>query len=296
MSNSPTAGKHFRAALEEENPLQIVGAVNAYSALLAQRAGFRALYLSGAGVANSSHGLPDLGVTTLQDVVEDIRRITAATSLPLLADADTGWGGAFMIARTVREFTKAGAAGMHIEDQAQAKRCGHRPGKELVSASEMADRILSAVDARTDPDFVIMARTDALASEGLASAIKRCRLYIEAGADMIFAEALTNLDEYRQFTEAFCVPVLANLTEFGQTPLFTLEEMRGAGVRMTLYPLSAFRAMSAAAVKVYSAIRDQETQKDVLNLMQTRQELYEILDYHAFEEKLNTLFENQKEK
>ena len=296
MSNPPTAGKRFRTALEEENPLQIVGAVNAYSALLAQRAGFRALYLSGAGVANSSHGLPDLGVTTLQDVVEDIRRITAATSLPLLVDADTGWGGAFMIARTVREMTKAGAAGMHIEDQVQAKRCGHRPGKELVSAGEMADRILSAVDARTDAAFVIMARTDALASEGLASAIDRCRLYVEAGADMIFAEALTNQDEYRQFTKAVSVPVLANLTEFGQTPLFTLEQMRSAGVRMTLYPLSAFRAMSAAAVKVYSAIRDQGTQKDVLNLMQTRQELYEVLDYHAFEEKLNALFEKQKEK
>jgi methylisocitrate lyase len=296
MSNSPTAGKRFRAALEEENPLQIVGAVNAYSALLAQRAGFRALYLSGAGVANSSHGLPDLGVTTLQDVVEDIRRITAATSLPLLVDADTGWGGAFMIARTVREFIKAGAAGMHIEDQVQAKRCGHRPGKELVSAQEMADRILSAVDARSDPDFVIMARTDAVASEGLASAIDRCHLYVEAGADMIFAEALTHLDEYRQFTETVSVPVLANITEFGKTPLFTLDELRSAGVRMTLYPLSAFRAMSAAAVKVYSAIRDQGTQKDVLNLMQTRQELYEVLDYHAFEEKLNTLFEKQKEK
>ncbi len=296
MSNQPTAGNRFRAALEEENPLQIVGAVNAFSALLAQRAGFRALYLSGAGVANSSHGLPDLGVTTLQDVVEDIRRITAATSLPLLVDADTGWGGAFMIARTVREMTKAGAAGMHIEDQVQAKRCGHRPGKELVSASEMADRILSAMDARTDPAFVIMARTDAVASEGLASAIERCRLYIEAGADMIFAEALTNQDEYRQFTEAVSVPVLANLTEFGQTPLFTLEQMRSVGVRMTLYPLSAFRAMSAAAVNVYSAIRDQGTQKDVLNLMQTRQELYEVLDYHAFEEKLNALFEKQKEK
>jgi len=296
MSNPPTAGKRFRAALEEENPLQIVDAVNAYSALLAQRAGFRALYLSGAGVANASHGLPDLGVTTLQDVVEDIRRITAATSLPLLVDADTGWGGAFMIARTVRELTKAGAAGLHIEDQVQSKRCGHRPGKELVSAHEMADRILSAVDARADPDFVIMARTDALAAEGIDSALERCLRYVEAGADMIFAEALTNLDEYRRFTKAVSVPVLANITEFGKTPLFTLDELRSAGVRMVLYPLSAFRAMSAAAIKVFSAIREQGTQKDVLNLMQTRQELYEVLDYRAFEEKLDALFEKEKGK
>ncbi len=296
MSHSPTAGKRFRAALEEENPLQIVGAVNAYCALLAQKAGFRALYLSGAGVANASHGLPDLGVTTLQDVLEDIRRITAVTDLPLLVDADTGWGGAFMIARTVREMIKAGAAGMHIEDQVQAKRCGHRPGKELVSGEEMADRILSAVDARSDPDFVIMARTDALASEGIDSTIERCRRYVEAGADMIFAEALTNLEEYRHFTEAISVPVLANLTEFGRTPLYTLDEMRTAGVSMTLYPLSAFRAMSAAADKVFSAIREQGTQNEVLDLMQTRQELYEVLDYHAFEEKLDLLFKEQKEK
>ncbi len=296
MSNSPTAGKRFRAALEEETPLQVVGVVNAYSALLAERAGFRALYLSGAGVANSSHGLPDLGITTLQDVLEDIRRITAATSLPLLVDADTGFGGAFMIARTIREMTRAGAAGIHMEDQVQTKRCGHRPGKELVSASEMADRIVSAVDARRDPEFVIMARTDALASEGLDAAIERACRYVAAGADMIFAEACTELAEYRRFTEAVNVPVLANITEFGKTPLFNLDELRSAGVGLALYPLSAFRAMSAAAETIFSTIREEGTQSEVLDLMQTRQELYEVLEYHKFEEKLDKLFKEQQEK
>lgn len=286
----PTPGRRLREAVETERPLQVVGAVNAYSALLAERCGFRALYLSGAGVANASFGLPDLGLTTLNDVCEDVRRISAATALPLLVDADTGWGGAFMIARTVRELTRAGAAGMHIEDQVQAKRCGHRPGKALVSTEEMVDRIKSAVDARPDPDFVVMARTDARGPEGLERAVERCLAYVEAGADMIFAEALETLDEYRAFTEAVGVPVLANITEFGKTPLFTVEELAGAGVRLALYPLSAFRAMSAAALEVYAAIRSQGTQQSVVEKMQTRAELYEVLGYHAYERKLDELF------
>lgn len=264
--------------------------------MLAERAGFRALYLSGAGVANASFGLPDLGITTLNDVCEDIRRITQATALPLLVDADTGWGGAFMIARTIREMTRAGAAGCHLEDQVQAKRCGHRPGKELVSAAEMCDRIKAAVDARTDAQFVVMARTDAHASEGLNAAIERAQAYVAAGADMIFAEALTSLDEYRAFTSALGerVSVLANLTEFGKTPLFTVEELRGAGVRLALYPLSAFRAMSKAALTVYETLRTQGTQQGVTDLMQTRSELYDVLGYHGYEQKLDALFAKQR--
>lgn len=288
-------GARFRAALDSECPLQIVGVINAYCAMLAERAGFRALYLSGAGAANASFGLPDLGLTGLGDVCEDIRRITQATSLPLLVDADTGWGGALMIARTIRELSKSGAAGCHLEDQVQAKRCGHRPGKELVSAVEMCDRIKAATDARTDAQFVLMARTDAYASEGLAAAIARSQAYVAAGADMIFAEALTTLEEYRSFTTALGdTPVLANLTEFGRTPLFPLEDLRSAGVRLALYPLGAFRAMSRAAEAVYGAIRTQGTQAAVIDQMQTRAELYEVLGYHAYEAKLDKLFAQQK--
>jgi len=285
-----SAGGRLRAALEQERPLQIAGTVNAYSALLAEAAGFRAIYLSGAGVANASFGLPDLGMTSLDDVCEDVRRITAATDLPLLVDADTGWGGAFNIARTCAQLVKSGAAGMHLEDQVASKRCGHRPGKELVAAEEMADRIKSAVDGRTDPEFVIMARTDAHAVEGQQAAVDRALKYVEAGADMIFAEALTTLDEYRQFTSAVRVPVLANLTEFGKTPLFTTAELASVGVRLALYPLSAFRAMSRAALEVYGAIRREGTQKSVVPLMQTRAELYDTLGYLDYEKKLDELF------
>jgi methylisocitrate lyase len=284
-------GARLRQALADEQPLQVAGAINAYCALLAERAGFRALYLSGAGVANASFGLPDLGLTTLDEVCEDVRRITRATRLPLLVDADTGWGGALMIARTVRELGRAGAAGCHLEDQVQAKRCGHRPGKELVSAGEMVDRLRAAVDARPDPAFVVMARTDAHASEGLAAAIARAEAYVAAGADMIFAEALTTLDEYRAFTAALGrVPVLANLTEFGRTPLFTRDELRSAGVQLALYPLGAFRAMSRAAEGVYAAIRTEGTQAGVTDRMQTRAELYQVLGYEAYERKLDELF------
>ncbi|MEM7018350.1 MAG: methylisocitrate lyase [Pseudomonadota bacterium] len=273
----------------------VVGTINAFSALLAEQSGFKAIYLSGAGVANASFGLPDLGITSLNDVAEDVRRISAASGLPLLVDADTGWGGAFMIARTVTELTRAGAGGIHLEDQVQAKRCGHRPGKALVSSDEMVDRIKAAVDARTDEQFVIMARTDAHASEGQQAAIDRSLAYVEAGADMIFAEALTNMDEYRQFTSTVNVPVLANITEFGKTPMFTVEELGEAGVRLVLYPLSAFRAMSAAALAVYGAIRQEGTQQNVLDKMQTRMELYDVLDYHAYESKLDELFEQQED-
>jgi len=285
-----SAGARLRAALDAERPLQVVGAINAYSALLAQRCGFRALYLSGAGVANASYGWPDLGITSINDVAEDCRRITGASALPLLVDADTGWGSAFNIARTVRELTRAGAGGMHIEDQVQAKRCGHRPGKALVSADEMVDRIKAAVDARVDDQFVIMARTDAHAVEGQAAAVARAARYIEAGADMIFAEALTALDEYREFTRAVQVPVLANITEFGKTPLFTTRELGDAGVRLALYPLSAFRASARAALNVYQTLRARGTQKDVIDTMQTRAELYDVLDYHEYERKLDELF------
>jgi methylisocitrate lyase len=295
MSLPESAGSRFRSALESERPLQVVGAVNAYAALLAERAGFRALYLSGAGVANASYGLPDLGLTTLNDVLEDVRRISRVTALPLLVDADTGWGGAMMIGRTVREMTAAGAAGVHLEDQVQAKRCGHRPGKALVPAAEMVDRVRAAVNARTDPSFVVMARTDAYSVEGLGAAVERAARYVEAGADLIFAEAMSSLDDYRSFTRETTVPVLANLTEFGKTPLFTLEEMRGAGVRMVLYPLSAFRAMSAAARRVYETIRREGTQKSALPLMQTRDELYDVLGYEAYEKKFDELLTRESD-
>jgi methylisocitrate lyase len=285
-----TPGGRFRLALEEERPLQIVGVINAYCGLLAERSGFRALYLSGAGVANASLGLPDLGISTLHDVCEDVRRICGATNLPLLVDADTGWGTAFNIARAVRELERAGAAGCHLEDQVQAKRCGHRPNKALVLADEMVDRVKAAVDARGESDFVIMARTDAVETEGLLAAIERCRSYVEAGADTIFAEAVTQLADYSSFVRHLNAPVLANLTEFGKTPLFTLEQLREAGVSMVLYPLSAFRAMSAAAIQVYDAIRREGSQQSVLSLMQTRDKLYEVLDYHSFEAKLDALY------
>jgi len=291
---SLSAGARLRAALEIERPLQIVGATNAYAALLAERAGFRAVYLSGAGVANASFGLPDLGITSLNDVCEDVRRITAACPLPLLVDADTGFGSAFNIARTTRELIRAGAAGMHLEDQVSAKRCGHRPGKALVHAGEMVDRIHAAVDARNDRSFVIMARTDAHAVEGQAAALERATDYVAAGADMIFAEALKTLDEYRQFTSALRVPVLANLTEFGQTPLYTVTELAAAGVRLVLYPLSAFRAAARAQLRVYEAIRTEGTQRGALDLMQTRAELYDVLGYHEYERKLDELFGKEK--
>jgi len=285
-----SAGARLWAALAAEKPLQLAGTVNAYTALLAREAGFKAIYLSGAGVANASFGLPDLGITSLNDVCEDIRRITSACDLPLLVDADTGWGGAFNIARTVTQMTRAGAAGLHLEDQVQTKRCGHRPGKALVSTQEMVDRLKAAVDAREDPKFVIMARTDAHAVEGQAQALARATAYVEAGADMIFAEALTTLDEYRQFTSVIKVPVLANLTEFGKTPLFTVSELADVGISMTLYPLSAFRAMSKAALAVYTTLRQDGTQKAVVPAMQTREELYGVLGYHAYEDKLDALF------
>ena len=291
-----SAGKKFREALKEESPLQIVGAVNAYSALQAKRVGYKALYLSGAGVANSSYGLPDLGMTMLEDVCIDIRRITSAVDLPLLVDADTGWGHAFNIARTVKEMTKAGAAGIHLEDQVAAKRCGHRPNKELVSTEEMCDRIRAAVDAKTDPDFVIMARTDAHASEGQQSAIDRAKAYVEAGADMIFAEAIHTLKEYKEFTDVIKVPVLANITEFGATPMFTTEELGSVGISMVLYPLSAFRAMNKAALTVYQDLREKGTQEGTLEIMQTRMELYDMLGYHDYENKMDALFAKCKAK
>jgi len=283
-------GQKLRAALELERPLQVAGTVSAYAAMLAARAGFRAIYLSGAGVANSAFGLPDLGVTTLNDVTEEVRRITAACELPLLVDADTGFGGAFSIARTCHELARAGAAGMHLEDQVQSKRCGHRPGKQLVPTQEMCDRLKAALDARRDDSFVIMARTDAHAVEGMAAAVLRAQAYVAAGADMIFAEAITTLAEYRQFTSAVTVPVLANLTEFGRTPLFTAHELGQAGVRLALYPLSAFRAMSLAAQEVYASIRKDGSQRAQLARMQTRDELYAVLGYHAYEAQLDRLF------
>ncbi len=296
MSHTSSAGRRLRDALAIENPLQVVGTINAYSALMAERVGFRSIYLSGGGVANASYGLPDIGMTTLNDVLEDVRRITNTTELPLLVDADTGWGNAFMIAKTIRQMIRAGAAGVHIEDQVQAKRCGHRPNKEIVSAAEMADRMKAAADAKTDPDFVLMARTDAVAVEGLDGAIERACRYAEAGADMIFAEALTELDQYQKFANAVDVPILANITEFGKTPLYTIEELRDAGVSLVLYPLSAFRAMSAAALNVYQTLRREGTQKDVVHTMQTRADLYELLDYHEYERKLDQLLNADREK
>jgi methylisocitrate lyase len=290
-----SAGSSLKKAVELETPLQLVGTINAYCARLAERAGFKAIYLSGAGVANASFGLPDLGITTLNDVCEDARRITAACPLPLLVDADTGWGSAFNIARTIRELIRAGAAGCHLEDQEQAKRCGHRPNKVIVSTGEMVDRVKAAVDARSTDEFVVMARTDAVASEGLRAAIDRAGAYVEAGADMIFAEALCALADYREFTKSVPVPVLANLTEFGKTPFFTLEELREVGVRLVLYPLTAFRAMSQIATRVYETIRTEGTQKEIVGEMQTRTELYEVLNYYSFEDKLDQLFSSDKE-
>ncbi|WP_336221063.1 methylisocitrate lyase [Citrobacter amalonaticus] len=283
-------GQAFRAALTKENPLQIVGTINANHALLAQRAGYQAIYLSGGGVAAGSLGLPDLGISTLDDVLTDIRRITDVCPLPLLVDADIGFGAsAFNVARTVKSMIKAGAAALHIEDQIGAKRCGHRPNKAIVSKEEMVDRIRAAVDARTDPHFVIMARTDALAVEGLDAAVDRAQAYVEAGADMLFPEAITELAMYRQFADAVQVPILANITEFGATPLFTTDELRSAGVGMALYPLSAFRAMNRAAEKVYHVLRQEGTQKSVIDIMQTRNELYESINYYQYEEKLDAL-------
>ncbi len=291
--SSRSAGARFRAAVAAEKPLQIVGAINAYAALLAEHSGHKALYVSGGGVAASSCGIPDLGITTLEDVLIDVRRITDRTQLPVLVDIDTGWGGAFNIARTVREMIRAGAAAVHIEDQVMAKRCGHRPGKAIVSKEEMVDRVKAAVDAKTDPEFVIMARTDALAVEGLQAAIDRACACVEAGADMIFPEAMESLDMYKAFVDAVKVPVLANITEFGKTPLFTRDELGSAGVSMMLYPLSAFRAMSKAALNVYGHIAAEGTQKNVLDTMQTRMELYDHLGYHEFEQKLDALFAQQ---
>jgi len=292
--NPLSPGARFRAALAAEKPLQIAGAINAYTARMADAVGFRALYLSGGGVAANSLGLPDLGISTMEDVLIDVRRITDATALPLLVDIDTGWGGAFNIARTIRSMIKAGAGAVHIEDQVGAKRCGHRPGKELVPTEEMVDRIKAAVDARTDAQFVLMARTDALAGEGMTRAIARAQAYVAAGADMIFAEAVTELPVYTEFRRAVGVPVLANITEFGQTPLYTREELAAAGVDIILYCCGAYRAMNAAALKVYEAIRAEGTQKSVLPLMQTRADLYRYLGYHAYEEKLDALFAKDK--
>jgi methylisocitrate lyase len=290
-----SAGARFRAAVAAERPLQVPGAICAYHAILAERSGFKAIYLSGGGVAAGSLGLPDLGISNLDDVLTDVRRITDVCALPLLVDVDTGFGAsAFNIARTVKSLIKFGAGAMHIEDQVGAKRCGHRPGKELVSEQEMVDRIKAAADARTDADFVIMARTDALAVEGLDAAIARARACVEAGADMIFPEAITELAMYRQFAEAVGVPILANLTEFGQTPLYTVDEIAGAGVAIALYPLSAFRAMNQAALNVYQALRRDGTQKNVVATMQTRADLYDFLDYHAYEQKLDRLFASRK--
>lgn len=290
MQQLNTAGARFRAALAAEQPLQIIGAINAYHAMLATQSGFKAIYLSGGGVAAGSLGLPDLGISGLEDVLVDVRRITDAVDTPLLVDIDTGFGGAFNIARTIKSVAKAGAAAVHIEDQVSAKRCGHRPNKAIVSLDEMVDRVKAAVDAKPYDDFVVMARTDALAVEGLQSAIDRACACVEAGADMIFPEAMTELGMYQQFVDAVKVPVLANITEFGSTPLFTVDELATAGVGMVLYPLSAFRAMNQAALKVYQGVRKDGSQKNVLDLMQTRADLYEHLGYHAFEQKLDALF------
>jgi len=294
MSISLSPGRRFRDAVAAEKPLQVVGAINAFTARMAEATGFKALYLSGGGVAANSLGLPDLGISTMEDVLTDARRITDATTLPLLVDIDTGWGGAFNIARTIRSMTKAGVAAVHMEDQVGLKRCGHRPGKELVPAEEMVDRIKAAVDARTDADFVVMARTDAVAGEGLAAAIDRSRAYVEAGADMIFAEAVADLADYAAFKKAVGVPILANITEFGKTPLYTAEQLARVGVDIVLYCCSAYRAMNAAALRVYRAIKADGTQQNVVSLMQTRAELYDFLGYHAFEQKLDDLFAKAK--
>lgn len=290
-----TPGSKFRAAIEQERPLQIPGAINALAALMAVDAGFKAIYLSGAGVANASFGMPDLGMTSLPDVVADINRLTSIVDVPLLVDADTGWGHALNIARTVKEFTRAGAAAMHIEDQQAAKRCGHRPNKAIVSTEEMTDRIRAAVDARIDESFFIMARTDALASEGLEASIERCQRYIEAGADGIFAEAITDQADYRKFTQSLSVPVLANMTEFGMSPLMTTQALDEVGVQMVLYPLSAFRAMNAAAREVFQAIRQDGTQANVVDKMQTREELYGFLNYHQYEQQMDRILSEQED-
>ncbi|MDP6095203.1 MAG: methylisocitrate lyase [Gammaproteobacteria bacterium] len=293
--SSISAGARFRKAVDEHYPLQIVGAINAYCAMLAADAGHNAIYLSGGGVANASYGLPDLGITSLNDVIADVERICGATDLPLLVDIDTGWGGAFNIARAIKAMERAGAAAVHLEDQVSQKRCGHRPNKAIVSLEEMVDRVKSAVDARSDANFVVMARTDALAVEGMDSAIERAVACVEAGADAIFPEAMTELDQYQQFAEAVQVPVLANITEFGATPLFNRDELAGVGVAMVLYPLSAFRAMSKAALEVYQAISADGDQKAVVDRMQTRAELYEVLGYHEYEQKLDALFADNTE-
>lgn len=284
------AGNKFRKALEEEKPLQVVGTINAYTAMMAEKVGYKAIYLSGAGVANASFGLPDLGMTSLNDVLEDVRRVTSATELPMLVDVDTGWGGAFNISRTITEMIKAGAAGAHIEDQVAQKRCGHRPNKEIVSRNEMADRIKAAVDGKTDPDFIVMARTDALAVVGLEEVIERAQLCEQAGADAIFAEAMTDLSMYQQVVDAVNLPVLANITEFGATPCYTKEELASVGISMALYPLSAFRAMNKAALNVYETLRKEGSQQKVIDTMQTRNELYEFLGYHDYEQKLDELY------
>ncbi len=294
MTNKPTAGGRFRLAIHEEKPLQIIGTLNAYAALMAQRTGYRAIYLSGAGVANYSYGLPDLGMTSLDDVLTDVRRITSQVDTPLLVDIDTGWGGAFNIARTVKQMIAAGAAAVHMEDQVAQKRCGHRPNKEVVSKAEMVDRIKAAVDAKTDPDFVLMARTDALQIEGLQGVVDRACAFAEAGADAIFAEAMTDLSMYKEICDAVPVPVLANLTEFGSTPYYALDELGAQGIAMVLYPLSPARAMQRAALNVMQAIRKEGTQKNVLDLMQPRSELYDYLGYHAYEDKLDQLFQQGK--
>ena len=295
MTQKTPPGLKFRFAVENEKPLQVVGTINAYHARLAEAVGFKALYISGGGVAAGSCGIPDLGITSMEDVLIDLRRITDVTELPVLVDIDTGWGGAFNIARTVRAMIKGGAAAVHIEDQVQQKRCGHRPGKAIVSQAEMVDRIKATVDAKTDPEFVIMARTDALAVEGLQSAIDRACACVEAGADMIFPEAITELSMYQEFADAVGVPILANITEFGSTPLFTTEELANHNVSIALYPLSAFRAMNAAALTVYQQLKDKGTQQGVIDSMQSRSDLYDYLGYHEFEQKLNHLFENEGE-
>jgi methylisocitrate lyase len=294
MSTVPSAGARLRQAIAANQPLQVVGAINAYCAMLAECAGHQAIYLSGGGVANASYGLPDLGITSLNDVLADVQRISDACSLPLLVDIDTGWGGAFNIAKTIRSMEKAGAAGVHIEDQVAQKRCGHRPNKAIVSQDEMVDRIKAAADAKTESDFLLMARTDALAVEGMDSAIERALACVEAGADAIFPEAMTDIGQYRQFVKAVKVPVLANITEFGSTPLYNAQELGEVGVAMVLYPLSAFRAMSKAALNVYSSIKQNGDQKAVLDSMQTRQDLYEVLGYHDYEQKLDHLFKDKK--
>jgi methylisocitrate lyase len=294
MENKMTPGLLFKKAIEEERPLQVIGTINAYHAKLAEKTGYKAIYLSGGGIAAGSLGVPDLGISTLEDVLIDIRRITDSTSLPLLVDVDTGFGGAFNIARTIRSVEKSGAAAVHIEDQIQAKRCGHRPNKSIVSQNEMVDRIKSAVDAKNDENFVIMARTDALAVEGLQSAIDRACACVEAGADMIFPEAINDLDTYKKFTKSVDVPVLANITEFGATPLFSLDELDSVDIAIALYPLSAFRAMNKAALNIYKGLREEGTQKNLVEQMQTREELYEFLDYHEYEKKLDQLFKKEK--